>query len=174
VIVGTSLGGILAMLIGALRASVVAGIVLNDIGPEIDPVGRNRIAAYVGRTPPVASWNAAVAQSKATYGAALPDLSEAQWHSLARRSYVDVDGVPQLDIDPMIGEALRAAPVDTVPDLWPVFATLTTPRCLRSAACCRTCCPQRRLRACSARSRISSQSTSLGVATHRCLMSRNA
>src|SRR5262245_60209617 len=56
VIVGTSLGGLLAMLIGALRASVVAGIVLNDIGPEIDPAGRNRIAAYVGRTPPVASW----------------------------------------------------------------------------------------------------------------------
>jgi len=55
----------------------------------------------------------------------LADLTEAQWHSLARRSYVEVDGVPQLDIDPMIGEALRAAPVDTVPDLWPVFATLT-------------------------------------------------
>jgi len=124
VIVGTSLGGLLAMLIGALRASAVAGIVLNDIGPDIDPAGRDRIAQYVGRSEPVRNWDEAIAQSKATYGAALPDVSDSQWLALARRSYVEVDGVPQLDMDPMIGEALRAAPPGALPDFWPVFAAL--------------------------------------------------
>jgi len=55
-IVGTSLGGLLAMMLGAREPKRIAGIVLNDIGPEIDPIGRARIATYVGRSPPVRNW----------------------------------------------------------------------------------------------------------------------
>ena len=67
VIVGTSLGGLLAMLFAAREPARVAGIVLNDIGPEIDPVGRTRIATYVGRSAPVRNWDEAVNQARATY-----------------------------------------------------------------------------------------------------------
>lgn len=124
IVVGTSLGGILAMLIAATRPAAIAGAVLNDVGPEIAPEGLQRIAQYVGRHAPVGNWEEAVAQAQSTYGLALPDLTLADWQALARRSYIEVDGVPRLDMDPMIGEAVRAAPAGAAPDLWPVYAAL--------------------------------------------------
>lgn len=121
---GTSLGGILTMLTAATRPQLVAAAILNDIGPEVDPAGLARIASYVGRFPPARTWDEAVATVRATYELALPGLSEGQWADYARRSYSDVDGAPRLDMDPMIGEAVRAAPAATAPDLWPVFNAL--------------------------------------------------
>lgn len=121
---GTSLGGILTMLTAATQPQRVAAAILNDIGPEVDPVGLARIARYVGKAPPVHSWDEAVRVVRATYEFALPGLSDEQWVEYTRRSYTDVDGVPRLDMDPNIGEAVRAAPTAAAPDLWPVFDTL--------------------------------------------------
>jgi pimeloyl-ACP methyl ester carboxylesterase len=112
------------MLIAATRPAAMVGAVLNDVGPEIAPEGLQRIAQYVGRHAPVRSWEEAIAQAQSTYGLALPDLALADWQALARRSYIEVDGVPRLDMDPMIGEAVRAAPAGAAPDLWPVYAAL--------------------------------------------------
>ncbi len=124
VLLGTSLGGILSMLIAAATPRVPAGVILNDVGPEVAPEGLQRIAQYVGRHAPVGSWAEAAAQARATYGLALPDLGDDDWLAMARRAYVEVDGVPRLDVDPMIGEAVRAAPAGAAPDLWPIFAAL--------------------------------------------------
>lgn len=121
---GTSLGGVLSMLYAASQPQFVAAAILNDIGPEVDPVGRARIASYVGRHAPASSWAEAIAIVRSTYQIALPDLTDQQWAEYARRSYSDVDGVPKLDVDPNIGEAMRAAPAAAAPDLWPVFAAL--------------------------------------------------
>ena len=121
---GTSLGGILTMLTAATAPQRVAAAILNDIGPEVDPVGLTRIASYVGRFPPAHTWTEAVTLVRATYEFALPGLTDEQWLDYARRSYTDVDGVPRLDMDPMIGEAVRSAPAAAAPDLWPVFRTL--------------------------------------------------
>jgi pimeloyl-ACP methyl ester carboxylesterase len=124
-IIGTSLGGLLAMMLPSIRPGAIAGIVLNDIGPEIDPVGAERIRSYAGKLPPVHDWREAIAQLKFVYGVAWPDLDEAAWERLARRSYrEDASGTPVLDVDPMVGEALRAAPA-TAGDLWPLFIALT-------------------------------------------------
>ena len=121
---GTSLGGILSMLYAATQPQVVAAAILNDIGPEVDPAGLARIASYVGRHAPATSWDDAVAMVRSTYEIALPDLTDEQWAEYARRSYTEVDGLPKLDVDPNVGEAVRAAPVAAAPDLWPVFAAL--------------------------------------------------
>ena len=109
VVIGTSLGGLMAMLMAATRPQALAGVVLNDIGPEIDPAGAARIQSYVGRLPPVRNWDDAAAQMKMTFGLALPDYSDAQWLEFARNSFVEErDGVPRLAADPKIGDAVRS------------------------------------------------------------------
>jgi pimeloyl-ACP methyl ester carboxylesterase len=124
VIIGTSLGALIGMTLAALSPDRIAGVVLNDAGPEIDPAGVSRIAGYVGRLPPVSTWAEAAAQARSVYGAALPGLTDQQWLDYARRAYREnASGEPILDMDPKIAEAFRSAP--TAPaDLWPVFAQI--------------------------------------------------
>jgi pimeloyl-ACP methyl ester carboxylesterase len=124
VLLGTSLGGILSMLIAATTPQVPSAVILNDVGPEVAPEGLQRIASYVGRHAPVASWQQAATQMRLMYGVAMPDATEADWLAFARRSYSEVNGVPRLDVDSGVGEAVRAAPAGAAPDLWPVYAAL--------------------------------------------------
>ncbi|HEX5638727.1 MAG TPA: alpha/beta hydrolase [Burkholderiaceae bacterium] len=124
VLLGTSLGGILSMLLAATNPGLVAGVILNDVGPEVEPEGLARIASYVGRAAPPATWDEAIVTVRATYEIGMPGLSHEQWAAYARRSYSDVDGKPKLDMDPMIGEAVRSAPAAAAPDLWGLYAGL--------------------------------------------------
>ena len=127
-IIGTSLGGLLAMMLPTVARDAVVGIVLNDIGPEIDPAGAARIAGYAGRLPPVSTWAEATAQLREVYGSAWPGLPDIMWVELTRRSYrEDADVRPVLDVDLMVGEALRASSSPT-PNLWPLFAALSACR----------------------------------------------
>lgn len=126
VVIGTSLGGLLAMLMAALHPAALAGAVLNDIGPELEASGLARIATHVGRLPPVSTWDEAAAQARFVNGAALPDYTDQDWRRFARATYRD-DGTgrPVLDMDPRIGDAMREAPVGAAPDLWPLFGMLS-------------------------------------------------
>ena len=124
ILFGTSLGGILSMLIAAATPAVPAAVILNDVGPEVAPEGLQRIASYVGKHAPVHSWREAADQMRAMYGVAMPDATDADWMAFARRSYSEVDGVPVLDVDRGVGEAVRAAPAGAAPDLWPLYAAL--------------------------------------------------
>lgn len=124
VIIGTSLGALLAMLLALQQPAIVRGIVLNDAGPEIDPAGIKRIAGYVGKQARVSSWEEAAAQARATYGGALPGLTGPQWLSYTRQSWREgEDGMLVPDSDPNIGQLFRASAA-TPPNLWPVFAQL--------------------------------------------------
>ena len=123
-IIGTSLGGLLAMMLVASKQDMVAGIILNDIGPEIDPAGLARIRGYVGQLPPVRTWAEAVIQLQGVHSDAWPGLDSATWLRLAHRGYrEDASGNPVLDCDPAVGNALRSAPAQPA-DLWPLWAAL--------------------------------------------------
>jgi pimeloyl-ACP methyl ester carboxylesterase len=123
-VIGTSLGGMLAMMLSYGHPGRIAGILLNDVGPEIDPVGIERIKQYAGRLPPADTWKVAIAQTVAVYGDAWPGLAPERWQVLARRGYrEDAAGKVLLDADPNIGEALRAAPAATL-NLWPLWKAL--------------------------------------------------
>jgi pimeloyl-ACP methyl ester carboxylesterase len=124
VVIGTSLGGLLAMMMAAMLPGVLAGVVLNDIGPEVDKSGTDRIASYVGKLPPIVTWQDAASQSRLIHAAALPDFMEEDWLKFARCTYRD-DGAgrPVLDMDPHIGDAMRDA-AGPLPDLWPLFRLL--------------------------------------------------
>jgi pimeloyl-ACP methyl ester carboxylesterase len=122
-VIGTSLGGLIGMVMAAKRPANIAGLVLNDIGPEIDPAGVRRIAGYAGKLPPVSSWVEAVAQAKSVYGVALPGLTNAEWLDYARCGYREnANGAPVPDMDPKISEAFKNA--STAPDMWPLYALL--------------------------------------------------
>jgi len=124
VVIGTSLGALMGLGMAALRPDRIAGVVLNDAGPEVDPAGVRRIAGYVGKLPPVSSWADAAAQARSVYGDALPGLSEAQWLAYARKGYREnAAGVPVPDMDPRIATAF-SNPTAAPADLWPLYARL--------------------------------------------------
>ena len=123
-VIGTSLGGLLAMMLGVGYRDRIAGIVLNDIGPEADPAGIERIKGYAGRLPPPKDWSDAIAQTRTMFGDAWPNLSEQGWSRIVRRGFSeDASGAIRVDADPMIGEMLRAAPAATA-NLWPFWNVL--------------------------------------------------
>jgi pimeloyl-ACP methyl ester carboxylesterase len=123
-VIGTSMGGMLAMMMAVGSRDRVSAVVLNDMGPEVDPTGLDRIKGYAGRLPTPKNWDDAIAQTRTIFGSAWPNLSGERWSVLARRGYrEDEKGVLQLDADPMIGEMLRAAPAATA-NLWPFWQAM--------------------------------------------------
>jgi pimeloyl-ACP methyl ester carboxylesterase len=123
-VVGTSLGALMGMML-ATRPDRIAGVVLNDAGPELDLAGLARIAGYAGKLPPVSTWAEAAAQTKAVNQAALPDLTEAQWLAYARRNYREnAAGVPVPDMDPRIAAGFRNPPTGPL-QMWPLYAQIT-------------------------------------------------
>ena len=120
-VIGTSMGGLMAMVLAVMQPQLVARIVLNDIGPEVDPAGLERIRSYAGKDAPVRSWGEAIAQVRNTYATVWPDLGEERWEKIARLSYrIGAQGVPEVDADLRIGRPgaqvpeLRAGPVAVV------------------------------------------------------------
>jgi pimeloyl-ACP methyl ester carboxylesterase len=123
-IIGTSMGGLMAMTLAATRPERVSRIVLNDVGPELDPAGLERIRRYAGCSPAVATWAEAVAQSRLIFGAAWPNIAEARWEAIARRSYrMNAAGMLEPDADPMIGEVVRNS-AGAGRELWPLWGGL--------------------------------------------------
>ncbi|MES2259998.1 MAG: alpha/beta hydrolase [Pseudomonadota bacterium] len=121
-LVGTSLGGLMAMMMAAQDRERIAGAVLNDIGPEIDPAGLARIASYVGKLAPLHTWEQAVTRTAEINGCAFPDFTQADWLAMTANTYRIDDGVPSTDYDPAIAQGVAngsAAPV-----LWPLFERL--------------------------------------------------
>lgn len=124
VVIGTSLGGLLAMGLAVAQPSALAAVVLNDIGPEIDPRGIERIKGYVGKTAPMADWDEAMVRLKEMWGPACPDLSEEGWADLARKTFREgANGAPELDYDPLIRRPF-AEPQALANDMWPLFQAL--------------------------------------------------
>ena len=119
VVIGTSLGGLMAILLMATIPARIKAAVLNDVGPVVDPRGISRIAAYVGKTAPAKSWVEAVKQTATINAAAFPDFTERDWQSMARELYVQEGQTPALDYDPAI--ALGLATGTAAPNLWPLF-----------------------------------------------------
>lgn len=126
-VIGTSMGGLMAMVLAAIEPRLVSGIVLNDIGPEVEARGLERIRGYAGKTAAVGSWAEAIAQLRGLYEVAWPGLTDERWERIARLSYREnAQGVPEVDADPLISEPLQNTSA-VAPDLWPLWKTLRLP-----------------------------------------------
>jgi len=124
IVIGTSLGGLCAMAMAAQHGERVAGVVMVDIGPEINPAGIARINEYTGRLEPVSSWEEAAQQAREIYGQWLPGLSDEDFMALARRGFREIDGdTPRLDMDNNIGRAIRELGPQKG-DPWALFTAL--------------------------------------------------
>lgn len=123
VIIGTSLGGLVAMLLAAQCPDKVSAIVINDIGPEINPEGLQRIKTYVSQDRSVTSWEEALAVTQQSQSAEYPDFSDEDWQDFTHNLYREDDnGLPILDYDNAIATTMAAADDSTTTnDLWPVF-----------------------------------------------------
>lgn len=122
-VIGTSLGGLMGMIMGAMQPQRIAALVLNDIGPVLDPAGIARIQGYAGKLPAVRSWREAAAQARQVNGPAFPDLDDDGWLDFARRTYREDNGAFRPDVDPNIARAITS-PASSAPDLWPLFHRL--------------------------------------------------
>ncbi len=123
VAIGTSLGGGLAMALGILQPTLLAGVILNDIGPDPGQDGVARVLAYLAKDRPQPDWPSAARHLQSL----LPTLSiegEADWLRFARATYRQgEDGLLHFDWDPSIVRPLLAGRQRAV-DLWPLFCSL--------------------------------------------------
>ncbi len=123
--VGTSLGGLMTMLLAAKDASWLAGAILNDIGPDIDPEGIERIRQYVGQGRSYPSWMHAARALQEVHSAAYPTFGIEQWLDMAKRGMVlQPNGRIGLDYDMNIAEPFQQDDGAAPPDLWPAFDAL--------------------------------------------------
>jgi pimeloyl-ACP methyl ester carboxylesterase len=127
ILVGTSRGGIIAMVLGALRPALLAGVVLNDIGPVIEGTGLARIKNYLSaKRRPLASWDEAVALTRSAAEEKFPALSDDDWRAYASAFLAETRNglVPQFD--PRLVKTVDAVDfTEKIPPLWPQFLSLT-------------------------------------------------
>ncbi|MES2158743.1 MAG: alpha/beta hydrolase [Pseudomonadota bacterium] len=124
VAVGTSLGGIITMLIAATHREWLAGALLNDVGPTLDEAGLARIRSYVGVSQSHASWVHAARALAEGNGDVYPAYDLEQWLIMAKRLYrLNSAGRIVLDYDMRVAEPIRAmGAAEAGVDMWPVMA----------------------------------------------------
>ncbi len=124
-VIGTSRGGIIAMLMAVMRPTAISVCILNDIGPVIETGGLARIKGYVGKTPVPASWEEAGAIIKNMNEQFFPYIEDDEWEQIARQMFADADGRPQSDYDPKLANAMEKIDLTKkIPKMWPQFQAL--------------------------------------------------
>lgn len=129
VFIGTSMGGLIMMVLATIAPDRIAASVLNDVGPRLSTAGIGRIASYVGRSQPVGSWDEAAEAVRSINASAYPERADddAFWMTFARRTFRQRDdGQLETDYDPHIALAFADFDEDaTPPDLTPLFQALS-------------------------------------------------
>jgi pimeloyl-ACP methyl ester carboxylesterase len=122
IFVGTSRGGILTMLLAALRPTAIAGCILNDIGPVIEPKGLMRIKGYIGKLPQPRSYEEGAEILRRLFDAQFPKLTHEDWLASARRAFKEERGafVPTYDVK--LAKTLEGVDFEKpFPPLWAQF-----------------------------------------------------
>jgi pimeloyl-ACP methyl ester carboxylesterase len=124
VFVGTSLGGLVTMTIAATAPHYIAASIINDVGPNVDPDGVQRILTYVGKDRRFASWDEAATVISGNYGGAFDRYTHDDWVKMAKRNCREENGEIRFDYDMAIAEPFKTTGPTPHVDLWPIFKTL--------------------------------------------------
>ncbi|MCR8547928.1 alpha/beta hydrolase [Salipiger sp. P9] len=122
-LLGTSRGGLIAMVLAATAKGRLLGVALNDIGPEIAPGGLAVIKDYLGRNPPWKTVDEAVGKlSAARFG--FDDVPESRWREEVEKLYRETPDGLKIPYDPKLRDAVLGDGAQPAPDLWPLFDAL--------------------------------------------------
>jgi len=126
VFVGTSLGGIVTMIVASFARQRIAGALLNDVGPELEKPGLDRIRGYVGQPLIFRDWEDAAAKLSVKYADVHPGYGAQEWLRYARRVARETERGVEFDYDMAIAEPFRAMDDKTASavDAWPLFKAL--------------------------------------------------
>jgi pimeloyl-ACP methyl ester carboxylesterase len=125
VMIGTSLGGLLTMLMAPTHAQRIAGAVLNDVGPRLERAGLERVRETVSKAATFPTWMHAARALQSTYGASFPDYSITDWLDHAkRRMNLSGNGRISFAYDMKIAHALQDAPDTADVEIWTFFEAL--------------------------------------------------
>lgn len=120
-IIGTSRGGLIAMVLAATVKDRLSGVCLVDIGPELPEAAMQNIRDYTGRDPAASSFDEA-ATLRASLLPGFRNVPRERWLAEAQKHYELREGRLRINYDPALGEAVRA-PAPSA-DLWPLFLSL--------------------------------------------------
>ena len=127
VFIGTSRGGILAMLLATVRPTAIAGVVLNDIGPVIETKGLIRIKSYLGRLPQPKSLEDAAEILRHLFAAQFTNLQGDDWLVFAKRTFKQNNGTLVPRYDPKLAHILEGVDMArSLPPLWKEFDALAS------------------------------------------------
>jgi pimeloyl-ACP methyl ester carboxylesterase len=124
IFVGTSLGGLVTMVIAATAPQRIKASILNDVGPDVDPAGIDRILSYVGKDVRFGSWDEAAEAIAGNYGAAFERYTHDDWVKMAKRNCREEAGQIRFDYDMAIAEPFKTMGAAPQVDLWPLFEAL--------------------------------------------------
>lgn len=123
--IGTSMGGLMTFLMAAAKPGRIGATVINDIGPEIDPAGIERIMGYVGQGRSYPTWIHAARSMAEVHGSSFPDYDLEQWLEAAKRTcVVSQNGRISYDYDMAIAEPFKEPDGAAPANLWLAFEAL--------------------------------------------------
>ncbi|SMH43504.1 alpha/beta fold hydrolase [Mesorhizobium australicum] len=123
--IGTSRGGLIIHILGAMRPAVLKAIVLNDVGPVIEGAGLAQIRAYLERAPKPRTFAEAIEISRAAQKDNFPALKEADWERMAHAFYREENGTLVADFDPALLNTMTSIDLNKpLPQMWPQFEGL--------------------------------------------------
>lgn len=125
IFVGTSRGGLITMVLAAMRPTAIKGVVFNDIGPSIDGSGLMQIRAYLTHPPKPKSMAEAIEAQKLLMGKSFPAFTDDDWAHEAECRYQNEDGIIKAGYDPKLANTMKALDAGSrLPTAWPQFGGL--------------------------------------------------